>query len=502
MVNSVQSHIRWLVLAVLSSALLLIVLDMTVLYLALPSLTRALRASAAEKLWIVNAYALTVAGLLPGMGALGDRFGYKRLFVLGLVVFGVASLAAAFSPDAVTLITARVALAVGAAMMMPATLAIIRHIFEDPSERSVAIGVWAAIAAGGAALGPVIGGVLLEYFWWGSVFLINVPIVLVALVLAVACIPRSEGNPDRPFDLVASLQIMIALVGLTFAIKEASKVDPSLLLAAASAVIGLGFSVIFVRRQRWSKAPMLDFALFRNRIFASGVIAALIASAALMGMELVVSQRLQLVAGLSPLQAGLTILPIPLAAFVAGPLTGFVLPRLGTERALWSSLALSAAGVLAYLLGYQSGLLVQIAAFTVIGFGLGAVMTAASSAMLLNASADRAGMVASIEEVSYELGGAFGIAILGSLMAAVYTAAFHSPVGVSVPDMVRDSLDEALIAAETLPDGLASTLISMAQGAFDNAFVAVMAVAVVMLMAASVGIGALARQARGDRQLG
>ncbi|PRD40545.1 MFS transporter [Phyllobacterium phragmitis] len=491
-----QSHLRWLVLAILSSALLLIVIDVTVLYLALPSLTHDLHASAAEKLWIVNAYALTVAGLLPGMGALGDRFGHKRFFVMGLVVFGGASLLAAFSPNPVILIAARVILAVGAAMMMPATLAIIRHTFEDPRERSIAIGVWAAIASGGAALGPVVGGVLLEYFWWGSVFLINLPIVLIALVLAVAVIPQRDGNPNRPFDLVASVQIMIALVGMTFAIKEVSKADPSLMLAVAAVIISLIAGAAYVRRQRWSKAPMLDFTLFRSRVFTAGVIAALIASAALMGMELAVSQRMQLVADLSPLQAGIALLPIPLAAFVAGPLTGFVLPRLGTERVLWSSLALSAVGILTYLFGYQSGVLIQIAAFTTIGVGIGAAMTAASSAILLNAPADKAGMVASIEEVSYELGGAFGIAILGSLLSAVYSTSFQVPVGAAMPETARDSIDGALLAAETLPEDLASALVNQAQGAFDSAFMVVLTVAVVMLIAAAIGIAALAQRVR------
>jgi len=227
----VKSPLRWLVLGILSSALLLIVIDMTVIYLALPSLTYELRATANEKLWIVNAYALTVAGLLPGMGALGDRFGHKRMFVAGLVVFGLASLGAAFSPSPALLIAARVALAVGAAMMMPATLAIIRHVFDDDRERALAFGIWAAIASGGAAFGPVVGGVLLEHFWWGSVFIINVPIVLLALVLALRWVPTRPGNPERPFDLLASLWIMGALVGLTLAIKDSRQ---GRLLAPAS----------------------------------------------------------------------------------------------------------------------------------------------------------------------------------------------------------------------------------------------------------------------------
>ncbi|MFC3607253.1 MFS transporter [Stutzerimonas tarimensis] len=491
-----QSHLRWLVLAILSSALLLIVIDMTVIYLALPSLTYELRASATEKLWIVNAYALTVAGLLPGMGALGDRFGHKRMFVSGLVVFGVASLAAAFSPTAGALIAARVALAIGAAMMMPATLAIIRHVFEDARERALAFGIWAAIASGGAAFGPVVGGVLLEHFWWGSVFLINLPIVALALLGALAWLPTRPGNPGRPFDPLSSLLVMGALVGLALAIKEAGKTDPSALQAVAAAVTALLCGLAFLHRQRQATVPMIDFTLFRDRTFSAGVVAASVASAALMGMELVLSQRLQLVVGLSPLQAGLTILPIPLAAFIAGPLAGLALPRLGAERILSMSLALSAAGMLVYLLGYGTERWVQILSFSLLGFGVGAAMTAASSAMLLHAPPDRAGMAASIEEVSYELGGALGIAVLGSLMSAVYAAAFVSSEGMAVSDLARDSLDGALIAAEALPDALAAPLVSLARSAFDSAFVMVMTVVFALLSAAAAGIALTTRRAR------
>ncbi|RYJ61314.1 MFS transporter [Pseudomonas songnenensis] len=491
-----NSPIRWLVLGILSSALLLIVIDMTVIYLALPSLTYELRASANEKLWIVNAYALTVAGLLPGMGALGDRFSHKRMFIAGLVVFGCASLGAAFSPTPELLIGARVALAVGAAMMMPATLAIIRHVFEDARERALAFGIWAAIASGGAAFGPVVGGVLLEHFWWGSVFIINVPIVLLALVLAVIWVPTRPGNPGRPFDLLASLWVMGALVGLTLAIKEAGKADPFALQAGIAAITAVVCALAFLRRQRQTAVPMIDFALFRDRSFSAGVVAASVASAALMGMELVVSQRLQLVVGLSPLQAGLTILPIPLGAFIAGPLAGLALPRIGAERILSASLALSAAGALLYLLGYGASQWVQILSFSLLGFGVGAAMTAASSAMLLHAPPDRAGMAASIEEVSYELGGALGIAILGSLMSAVYTAAIVTPKAMALPDLARDSLDGALIAAESLPDAIAAPLISLAHGAFDNAFVAVMIAVVALLGITSGGIALCTRRPR------
>jgi DHA2 family multidrug resistance protein-like MFS transporter len=252
---TVSEKSRWLILLVVSSALFLIVIDMTVLYTALPSLARDLGTDASEKLWIINAYALVVAGLLPGLGTLGDRVGHKRMFMAGLCVFGVASLVAAYSPSARILIGARALLAVGAAMMMPATLSIIRLTFNDERERALAIGIWGAVASGGAAVGPLVGGVLLEYFWWGSVFLINVPVVLVALVAAGVFIPRSKGNREVGWDPVGSLQILVGLVGLAYAIEEVAKETPSFLAAAAAAVIGVLALAIFLRRQRRSAAP-------------------------------------------------------------------------------------------------------------------------------------------------------------------------------------------------------------------------------------------------------
>ncbi|SEN37686.1 MFS transporter, DHA2 family, multidrug resistance protein [Paracoccus alcaliphilus] len=485
---------RWLVLAIVSSALFLIVIDMTVLYTALPRLTHDLAATATQKLWIINAYPLVVAGLLPGLGALGDRFGHKRMFLTGLAVFGTASLAAAFAPSAPMLIAARVLLAVGAAMMMPATLSLIRLTFTDEGERAFAIGIWAAVASGGAALGPVIGGLLLEWFWWGSVFLINVPVVLLALVAGAALLVNRPGSRSQPFDLRGSVQVMIGLVGLIHAVKEISKRDPSWMAAALGFAIGLVAMIAFVRRQLASTAPLIDFSLFRDARFSSGVATALVASAALIGVELVFSQRLQLVLGHSPLQAGLLILPIPLASFIAGPLAGLALPRLGETRILWTSLTLTGCALAAYLVSHDGPVWLWLSALAVMGFGVGAAMTAASSVIMLSAPEDRAGMAASIEEVSYELGGALGIALLGSLMSALYSRAMIVPVG--LPPVVADSLDEALMVAETMSPARASEMARLARAAFDQAFVGVIGVAILLLLVVAFGIWRKAAPAR------
>lgn len=486
---------RWLVLAIVSSALLLIVVDMTVLYTALPRLTHDLGVTASSKLWIVNIYALVVSGLLLGMGTLGDRLGHKRLFMMGLAVFGAASLAAAYSPNPAALIAARAVLAVGAAMMMPATLSILRLTFADERERAIAIGVWASVASGGAALGPVIGGFLLEHFWWGAVFLINLPIVLLALPLAHRYIPAGQPDRQRPWDLVGSLQVMVGLILTAYALKELGRAQPSWLDAALACAGGAAMLFVFARRQRARPHPLIDFAIFRNRSFSSAVAAALFAAAALLGMELVFSQRLQLVLGMSPIEAALYILPLPLAAFIAGPLAGWLLPRVGSARLLFVALLTSGLGMGGYLFTYDGTLAAQIASLCVLGVGIGATMTAASSTIMQSATPERAGMAASIEEVSYELGGALGVTLMGSILSGVYAHTLEVPAGVSAA-VARDSLDEALALAEGLSGDLGASLARLARGAFDAGYAAVIATAALMLLGTAALV--LANRLRGN----
>ncbi|MGJ7603484.1 MFS transporter [Variovorax sp. LT1R20] len=485
---------KWITLVIVSMALLLIVVDMTVLYTALPTLTHDLAASSSEKLWIVNAYTVVVSGFLLGMGALGDRVGYKRMFLAGLVVFGVASLCAAYAGSPAALIAARGLLGVGASMMMPATLAIIRLAFADERERAIAIGVWASVASGGAAFGPVVGGVLLEYFWWGSVFLINVPVVVLALVLGAWLLPgrRASGTArPKPFDVIGSVQVFVALVCLVLTIKEFAKPAPSGLAMGVSGALSLLAMALFVQRQRRSANPLVDFRLFRDPYFSGGVIAAIVASVALIGVELVFSQRLQLVTGLSPLQAGLTILPVPLAAFVAGPLAGMVLPRTGSRPLILGGLLATALSLCGLALAVDATGALKLAVLVLLGLGVGATITAASNAIMNNAPAEHAGMAASIEEVSYELGGVLGIALLGSVLSSTYTATLAIPDTLAVPDSARDGIDGALLAAETLPTQIGTQLVALAHTAFDQAFFAVMVVAVAIVVTAACSVALL-----------
>ncbi|MCI3204412.1 MULTISPECIES: MFS transporter [Pandoraea] len=477
---------RWWVLAIVSVALLLIVIDMTVLYTALPRLTHDLAATASAKLWIVNAYALVVSGLLLGMGTLGDRLGHKQLFLAGLVVFGVASLAAAFAPSANVLIVARGFLGVGAAMMMPATLSLIRLTFADPHEQALAIGIWASVASGGAAFGPIVGGALLEHFWWGSVFLINVPIVLIALPVAWWLIPNRGATSTQPWDWLGSLLFMVGLIGVTYAIKSAGKMSPDWTTVGVAVLVGAIFLWAFVKRQQRSEHPLLDFALFRNPVFAGAVAAALIAAAALIGMQLVFSQRLQLVLGYSPLAAGLAGMPLSLAAFVAGPIAGRMLPRMGSTRLLSISLTMSAVGMAGYLFLRDSGFVLWGLALVILGLGVGATMAAASHTIMQSAPPERAGMAASVEEVSYELGGALGVTFMGSLLTFVYGRAMDVPQVASLPDTVRDSLDEAQIVAEHLSPGMADTLTTLSNTAFNLGFDAVIGTGALLLLVTAI----------------
>ncbi|ASA20185.1 MFS transporter [Paenibacillus donghaensis] len=480
---------RWMVLAIVSSALLLIVMDMTILYTALPSLTHDLGASASEKLWILNGYSLVMAGLLPAMGTLGDRLGYKKIFSLGLVVFTAASLTAAFSPVPLILVAARVLLAVGASMMMPATLSIIRVTFTNERELALAIGIWGSIASGGAGLGPIVGGLLLEHFWWGAVFLINLPIAIIALALTLIYVPRHEGNKAKKWDLIGSIQIMIAMVGLIYSIKEFTRRGGSPTLAVAGAAIGVLALIIFIRRQKQSSSPLIDLSLFKITRFSTGFMTALVGAFAQMGIQYIVTQRLQLVEGMSPLQAGLFTISIPVAALIAGPITGSILHRYDVIHIKTLSLLIAGVGMGVYLTQFNAGIAGQIVGLALLGAGLGAGMTAASHSIMNYAPPYKAGMAASIEEVAYEMGGATGIAIIGSMSALVYSLAIKVPSGLNVPAVVRDSLDEALLVAESLPAPAAEALQEAGRAAFDQSFFVIIAGVTVFLLVASLVIG-------------
>lgn len=474
----------WVVLAVISGALAMVGVDMTVLNVALPTLAHELGATTSEKLWMVNAYSLVMAGLLPGFGALADRVGHRTMLLAGATVFGLSSALAAFSPSAGVLIAARGLLAVGAAMMLPATLSTVRIVFTRERERALAIGVWGAVWAGSGALGPVLGGFLLEHFWWGSIFLINVPIMLVTLALTLACVPHLPGNPARHWDALASAVLTVALVASLYAIKALLKSDIHVAEVAVALAAGVAAWWLFLRRQRGLPSPLIDFTLFRHRQFALGAAAALVTSFVLMGLQYVVSQELQLVRAFSPLQAGLFVLPVALGAFVAGPAVGSVLMRVGIERMLAATLAMAVLGVGLYAYGVHGATaLWEGTLLAMIGVGIGGAMSVASTAIMVSAPEDKAGMAGSTEAIAYELGGTLGVAVMGSVIATVYARRFTPPEAASLPPQAWDSLDQALLAINGLAGTAARGAVEAGKAAFLNGASVALCLAAVVLAA-------------------
>lgn len=475
--------IRWKLLVVVMAALTLITLDNSILYTALPTLTQALGATQSQQLWIINAYPLAMAGLLLGMGTLGDRIGHRRMFLAGLSVFGVASVVAAYAPNADTLIAARALLAVGAAAMMPATIALIRICFTIERERNLALALWGSVAIAGLAAGPVISGALLERFWWGSVFLINVPVALAALAGGIAYAPRIAPQSGKSWDLLSSLQALVALSALVIAIKQSILPGQSWLVPVASLAVAVLATTLFVRRQAVLPQPLLDFALFRNPALMAGVLAAGLSLFAFAGLQLVLTQYYQLVGGFSPIAAGMLVSIAAIGAIPAMLLGGAYLHRIGLRILIVGGLAIAAVGVLATVPQMGGSLSGVIAAVALMGFGSGLTMSVASTAIVTNAPTDQAGMAGSVEEVSFELGGLLAVAILGSLLAGLYSAGLALPA--SAPEAARDSIAAAMALADRDPANGAE-LAAAAARAFDAATSTVM-----LIIAAVLGGGAL-----------
>lgn len=472
---------RWILLITVAAGLLLVTLDNSVLYTALPTLTRELGATASQSLWIINAYPLVMAGLLLGTGTLGDRIGHRAMFLGGLVLFGLASLVAAFSPSAEWLIGARAFLAVGASAMMPATLALLRVTFEDERERNLAIAIWGCIAIVGAAIGPILGGFLLEHFWWGSVFLINVPLVVAAFVAAWVVAPRTRTDLSRPWDLVSSILALVTLSGLVVAIKYTAKAPPVWQVAAPSLLVALLGGALFARRQTRLPYPLLDFSIFRNAAFLAGVVAAVVAMFTIAGVQLVTTQRFQLVSGSSPLEAGLVVSAIALGCLPTTILGGAFLHRIGLRYLIAGGLFLGTAGVGITTAGLHLGFGWMVAGLLVTGGGLGAAISVASTAIIGNAPAERAGMAASVEEVSYEFGSLFAVALLGSLLTAIFSASIQLPPG--VPESARENVVAAMALAGR--GGGNPVLLEAATAAFDHGYVIIMSVIAGVLLIGS-----------------
>ncbi|WP_326764785.1 MFS transporter [Streptomyces sp. NBC_01591] len=484
---------RWVVLVVLCLSLLLVALDATVLHVAVPAVTEDLRPSAVGLLWIVDAYPLVCASLLILFGTLGDRVGRRRVLLLGYALFGVASAIAAMADSPAVLIVARALLGVGGAMIMPATLSILRQVFPDRRERAVAIGVWTAVAAVGAATGPVIGGFLVEHFWWGSVFLINVPLMALVLPVGRLLLPESRGSHDGPWDVLGALMAAAAVLGVVLGVKRAGTGEGVLSPATlAPLLIGAVLLIVFVRRQKRRAHPLVDIGLFARPAFSAAVGCIVLAMLALVGLELIAVQYLQLVLGLSPLQTGLRLLPLTFAAMAAGATGSYTLRRVGPRRMVGWGFVLTAISVLTLTaMGQHDRPALLTAAFVALGFGLQTTLFGAYESMLSEAPADRAGGAAAIGETSYQLGAGMGIALLGSVMNAAYAPGLSKLSEAGVPAGARaaaaHSLGEAYQVADRLGGPLGAVLRSTARHSFITGLHVTLLVSAALLL-----LGALA----------
>ncbi|WP_313098003.1 SmvA family efflux MFS transporter [Atlantibacter hermannii] len=476
---------QWYTLAILVLIYIPVAIDATVLHVAVPSLTMALEASGNELLWIIDIYSLVMAGMVLPMGALGDRIGYKRLTLIGSTLFGIASLAAAFSSDASQLIAARALLAVGAAMIVPATLAGIRSTFNNERERGIALGIWVAVGAGGAAFGPLVGGILLEHYYWGSVFLINVPIIALVLLFTAVFIQRQPVQRAQTLNLTQALMLIAAILLLVLAAKTSLKVNADPLKALGAAIGGALLMTLFIRSQLRARAPMIDLTLFTHRIILTGVVMALTAMIALVGFELLMAQELQFVHGFSPLDAGLFMLPLMLACSFSGPAAGALVGRFGLRTVATLGMAFSALsffGLSMTDMAHQRA--VAWGWMILLGLSASTALLSSTAAIMSAAPKEKATAAGAIETMAYELGAGMGIAVFGMILSHAFSGAIELPQELPVTLMAQASasINEALLVAQQVSPALGDLVVNAANQAFKASHSAVLTLASGMLL--------------------
>jgi DHA2 family multidrug resistance protein-like MFS transporter len=490
---------EWIGLAVLTLAALVYAMDLTVLNLAIPRISAELRPTSAQLLWIIDIYGFLVAGLLITMGTLGDRIGRRKLLLGGAAGFALASLLAAFSTSPEMLIASRAIMGIAGATVAPSTLSLIFTMFLDPNQRTTAIGFWIAAYSAGGAIGPVIGGVLLEFFWWGSVFLIGVPVMGLLLILGPRTLPEYKDPTARRLDLRSAAMSLIAILAVVYGLKEIAQ-DGIAPLPILSIVAGIVLGALFIRRQLHLDSPIIDVRLFRNRAFSASLGSYLLGIFVVVGYFIFIAQYLQLVLGLSPIEAAVWSLPSAIGFIVGSIAAPKIIHRFRPSVIMGVGMTIAGVGTATLLgLGLDSGagILVIVVASLVISVGLAPVITLATELIVGSAPPEQAGAATGMSETSGELGGALGIAILGSVGTAVYRTevADRLPAGLpaEVADAARDTLGGALAIAQTLPGELRDSLVAAAQIAFIDAIHFVAAVAAFGAIVTAVGAAAVLR---------
>jgi DHA2 family multidrug resistance protein-like MFS transporter len=461
---------EWLGLAVLALAALMYVMDLTVLHLAVPKMSEDLQPSSAELLWIIDIYGFFVAGALVTMGSLGDRIGRRRLLLIGAAAFGITSLLCAFSTTPEMLIASRAALGIAGATLAPSTLSLIFHMFQDPQQRTVAIGVWIGAFSAGSAIGPVLGGLVLEYFWWGSVFLLALPVMAALLIVGPRILPEYRDPQAGRLDPASAVMAVAAVLAAIFGLKQIAMDGPGP-LAIGAIVVGLVVAVLWVRRQRQLADPMIDLALFRLPAFNAALVVNFLAIFMAVGYFLFIAQYLQLVAGLTPFQAGLLSLPSAIGFIVGSQAAPRIVHRVKPGYLISGGLAFGSLGLfLLTQVGATNGLIPLVIASVVISVGLAPVFGLTTELIVGSAPPERAGAASGISETGAELGGALGIALLGSIGVAIYrgglAAGFLSGVPPDAATAARDTLGGAVGVASSLPAGTANELLAVARTAF------------------------------------
>lgn len=485
---------EWTAFVVLLLPLLLVSMDISVLYFALPAISEELEPSAVQQLWIFDAYGFTLSGLLLTMGVLGDRIGRRRLLLVGAAAFGIASLWAAHADSTASLIAARVALGAGGATLMPSTLALMRDLFLDAGQRSRAIGIWSGVMAGGVAVGSVVSGVMLSHFWWGSVFLVNVPAMVLLLVLVPVLVPESpgapgskEGDTDR-FDVWSVPLSVLAVVPAVYGVKELAAGGPHTVPLICLAV-GAGAGWAFVRRQRSRDDAMVSRALLRARGFGAGIALNTTAAFAMMGSAYFITQYLQSVLGYSPLRAALWSLAPALAVGVAAPASAWAGRRLGRTRVVSCGFLVMACGFALIALTGTGARGQLLAGAAVMGCGMVAVVSQVCDLALAAVPQRRAGAAASLLEAGQELGGALGMALLGSVGTAVYRHDLTGAVPAWLPpagaEATQGTLGGADAVASRLPGGSGDELLAAAREAFVHGMQTAAWCGVVLLVASA-----------------
>ncbi len=462
---------EWIGLAVLALACLLYVMDLTVLHLAVPALSADLEPTSAQLLWIIDIYGFFVAGSLITMGTLGDRIGRRKLLMIGATAFGLVSLLAAFSPNAESLIVSRALLGIAGATLAPSTLSLIFHMFQDPKQRSVAIGFWIGSFSAGSAIGPVLGGAMLELFWWGSVFLLALPVMAALLILGPRVLPEYKDPEAGRLDLLSAGLSVAAILAVIYGLKEIAQDGARRRRRWLAIVAGLAIGVAFVVRQRRLADPMIDLGLFRIGSFNAALATNFLAIFVAVGYFLFVAQYLQLVVGLSPLEAGLWSLPSAFAFIVGSQFAPRVLHNVRPAYVISGGLALSAVGLgLLAQVGVDGGLPALVAGSVVISLGLAPVFGLTTELIVGSAPPEQAGAASGISETGAELGGALGIAIMGSIGVAIYRSELADRLPPGVPaeaaEAARDTLGGAAAAAAQLPAELGAAVLGAAQEAF------------------------------------